>query len=381
MAKGVVNRFQRVLGVAVQFRLAHAQIGDVALDRLDRAGIAGRLLRLGDRRKTVLLAFEMAQNVLQPLFDPVHAAIGAAALRGGFQPLQQIADALFEMGEGRRAVIANRQIVEPLRQRLQGAFELRRGFGLRRAFAVLERQRQRRDALFQRSERDAVIGAGDLIDLRGQRLHIVAEPGQRFGGGNIGNDGAQRRDRGFELLQSARIVAAAHDHIDLAAEIADRLVEAGQLFRGRQRAQHFADFGERAFDTGQRLGIDTALPAVIDALRQRAHFAFQLVDGVARHRLGNRLPDFGQLRAEPGDRLLDMVRALQRVDLVGDAAQLLFEIGKASLRHFRHRLRRRLGRRNAWRGRPHARQPGIEFALPGRDFGDRIIERAGADRR
>ena len=112
-----------------------------------------------------------------------------------------------------------------------------------RAFAAFQRRGQRGDALFEDREGIAVVaGAGKLIDLGRQGLHVVAEPGQRVVGGDIGDDGAKGGDGAFELLDRGGIVIGAQDQVELGAEIADRLVIAGQLLGRRQRAQHFADF-------------------------------------------------------------------------------------------------------------------------------------------
>ena len=66
---------------------------------------------------------EMAQDVLQRVLDA--AEIDAAAGIGShFDPLEQIGDALFEMGERRCVVITDRHAVDALGQGSQRAFEL-----------------------------------------------------------------------------------------------------------------------------------------------------------------------------------------------------------------------------------------------------------------
>ena len=69
---------------------------------------------------------------------------------GGFEALQQIGHALFEMGEGRRVVVADRDAVEPLGQRAQRAFEMFRIVARgRRLLAAFQRRGQRGDALLE----------------------------------------------------------------------------------------------------------------------------------------------------------------------------------------------------------------------------------------
>ena len=127
MAERAVDGFQRILGAAVGFRLAEADVGHLALDhvgdaaveRLRRAGIA---VVFGQRDHGRMLVFEMAQDVLQRVLDP--AEIAGAGFGRCFDPLQQIRHALFEMGEGRCVVVADRHAVEAVGQRPQRAFEM-----------------------------------------------------------------------------------------------------------------------------------------------------------------------------------------------------------------------------------------------------------------
>jgi len=214
-------------------------------------------------------------------------------------------------------------------------------------------------------------------------LHVVGKPDQRVVGGDIGDDGAQRRDRLFELLHRAGIVIGAQDGVKLGAEIANRLVVAGKLLGGLQRAQYVADFVERVLDVGKHRAVDAALAVVLDPARQRADFAFDGLDRAARHRLGDGDADFGQLAAERRDRLLD-VGALQRFDLARDLEQMPFQ--RREIRAWR---RRRRGRGHHGRGRRRlrlalrhrARRRGVELVLARGDFGDRKVHRGRAQRR
>ena len=187
----------------------------------------------------------------------------------------------------------------------------------------------------------AVAGrAGDLVDLGRQQLHVVGQTRQRFVGGDVGDDAAQRRDRAFELAHRRRVVIGAQDQIELGAEIADRLVIAGELLGRRQRAQHLLDFGQRVLDARQDLAIGAVRAGLVDATMQRADLVLDRFDRAARHRLGDGVADLGKLAAESVDRLLGIVRTLQRLDLARDLEQMALE-----RREIRPRLRgrRRIG--------------------------------------
>ena len=140
VAERAVNGFERVLRAAVGFRLAEADVGQFALDEVDDAGIH-RLRRLdvaaavGERDQAGVLAFERTQDVVQALLDPPEIDRRRGGAVGGFEAFQQIGDALFEMGKRRRIVVADRDAVEPLRQRAQRAFQIFRVGRLRRAVA------------------------------------------------------------------------------------------------------------------------------------------------------------------------------------------------------------------------------------------------------
>src|SRR5207248_2400634 len=169
------------------------------------------------------------------------------------------------------------------------------------------------------------------------------------------------------------------DQVELGTEIADRVVIAGELLGRRQRTQYFADFGERALDAGQRLLVDAALSVIVDAARQRADFALDRFDGAAGHRFGDGVTDFSQFAAECGNRLLDAVGALQRLDLARDLEQMALERGKIRTRRNRRRRHGRCDRRGADRRQRPRRT--IEFVLARSDFRDRGIERDRARRR
>ena len=224
-----------------------------------------------------------------------------------------------------------------------------------------------------------------MINLGRKRVNVVVEPDQRVVGGNVGDDGAKRRDSIFELPDRGGIVARAQYQVEFGAEIADRLVVAGQLLGGRQRAQYVANFAERAFDARQRRVIDRALARLVDAAGQQPNFIFDRFDRPPRHRLGDGLTNLHQLAAERGDRLFEFVRAAQRFDLVGDLDEMTLEYGKVRARRDRgcnHGRDRGRGRRCAVGRRRNGRQLGlVEFALARGDFCDCRAQRPRAERR
>ena len=262
MAERVVDDLQRILRVAIGFGLAESHLGQIALDLIDQHGVhAGRGrhdARAGEGRDRLRLPLQMTQDIVQSFLDL--AEIIGPVIVIHFEAFEQIRHALFEMRERGRGIIADRQMVEPVRQGAQCTFEVFGIVGNSRLRTLFERRRQSGDALFER--REALVervGTAELIDLGGKHTHIVAEPTERFIRGDIGYDGAQGSDRTFELFDGAGIAAAAHDQIDLAAEIADRVIKTGELFGRRQGSQHLIDVGERALDAGQCLAVGAAL--------------------------------------------------------------------------------------------------------------------------
>ena len=230
-----------------------------------------------------------------------------------------------------------------------------------------------------------------MIDLGRQRVQIVGNPGQRVIGRHIGGDRAHRGDRVFELTHGGWVVVRTQDQIELGAEIADRVVITGELLGRLEGAQRIVDFAERALEIGQHLTVAAVLAGFVDPARQRADFGLDRIDCLARHRFGNGAADFGEFAAEGGNRLLDIVGTLQRLDLARDLDQVPFQRGEIRTGGQRCWLRHRwrIGRhhRGAWRDRRRAagrHLPGrrvVQLALARGDFGDRRIERYRAQRR
>ena len=176
------------------------------------------------------------------VLDP--AEIGGAGIGRAFDPLQQIRHALFEMGEGRSVVVADRHAVEAVGQAPAAR--------LRDVRCGRRRPAARGFPASRSAPRCAVRGLAKESLLPSLRARWSTfddsvctssdKPRQRVVGRHIGDDGAKRRDGAFELLHRGGVVIGAQDQVELAAEIADRLVIAGELFAGRQRVQRLREF-------------------------------------------------------------------------------------------------------------------------------------------
>ena len=195
---------------------------------------------------------------------------------------------------------------------------------------------------------------------------------QRFIGSDVGYDVAQRHHRLFDLPERQRIVAAAggggRDLVDLVRQDVNRVLEADQALGRGQAAQGIAHFGEPAFQRAERAAVGAGLSGAIEPLGECAHLTFERLDGVARHRLGQRPSDLGEVVAQCVERIL--VGLVQGGNLRVDLAELLLDPDevRCAVR------RRRRGRLWHWR---YGRSAAIEDALP-RDNLRRPVGRAGA---
>ena len=96
-------------------------------------------------------------------------------------------------------------------------------------------------------------------------------------------------------------------------QAAHRFLESGQAFRRREAAQRVAHLGKPLLQPCERRAVAAGLPAAVDALGERAHLRLERLDRAARHRLGQRPADLGEIVAQRGERVL--VGLLQRGDL------------------------------------------------------------------
>ncbi len=278
---------------------------------------------------------ELPQDVGQALLDAAEVAV--RRLRA-FDTLEQIGDALLDMGH-RSGVAADRQAVEAFGQRADRAFEVA-GIGCRRHRAAFHRRRQQRDALFQRREHVAAAALRQMIDLLAQRADVIAHVRDRIVGGDVGGDVAQRADRVLELLDDVGIGVGANQQIDLAGQVLDRRVVALELLGRRQRPHGAVDFVQRALDAAERFLIADGVTAALDLLAQRTDLGLERIDRLARQGFRQRAADFGQFLAEGGNRLVEMVRAAQRLHLAGQVVELPLDAGQIDgRRRSAHRAR------------------------------------------
>ncbi len=369
MTKGVVHALERILGGAIGLGLAETDVGQLAADRADGILVhpERRRTRLVQRREAEALLLEMTQNIRKTVLDA--SEVGGARV-DRVQPLQQLHDALLDMGERRRGLTADLQMIDAVGQHSDRRFEVT-GI-VDRPLAAFEGGGQLRDALLQRCERTGkTVRMRHLVDFGRQHLHVVAQAGERIIRGDIGHDRAQRADRAFELLHRIRIRLRAHQHVDLVAEIANRVIEAGELFGRCQLEQRGVDIAQRLLDALQCIAVDAALAAVFDAPRHRADFVFQRFQRAPRQRFGDGLAHLREFAAEARDRLIDAVGPTQALDLAGEILQLLLEAREIGGGRGRRRHRRR--------GRLHhlLRALAVELVLPCNDFGDVEIQQFG----
>ena len=190
----------------------------------------------------------------------------------------------------------------------------------------------------------------------------------------------------LELLDDVGIRIGANQQVDLARQSLDGAVVAGELLRRRQRAHRAVDFVERALDAAERFLIAAALAAALDLLAQRTDFGLERIDRLARQRFGERAADFRQLFAERRNRLIQVVRAAQRLHLAGQVVELPLDAGEIDRcggrreRRCRGRRRRRRMLHERIRCRRVCRAVVQRVAARG-NLGDRRIHACGAERR
>ncbi|MBA7486867.1 hypothetical protein ES707_22429 [subsurface metagenome] len=167
MAERGVHGLQRIRGAAIGFRLAVADVGQLALDDVDQTGIHRRGRRKGGLPAVVgnggeigVLVFQMAQDVGQRILDPAEIAAAAALVGHRLDTLQQIRDALLEMRECGGVVIADRHAVDAFGQRTDRVFKIFVVvvFKGTRLLAALDGRGQRGDAPLDHGKRVVVTG-------------------------------------------------------------------------------------------------------------------------------------------------------------------------------------------------------------------------------
>ena len=211
VAERVVDGFERILGAAVGFRLAEADVGHFALDDVDDAGVHRRgaaALRLLSASATRLACWRSRWRRMS--CRPSSTRPRSPAARRSRSPEASSRSSRYETRCSRWAKADASSLPTGMRS---SRSDSARSAPSRcsecslggRPLAVFQRRGQRGDALLQHGKGIAVaVGARELVDLGRQRVHVVGQPRQRVVGGDVGDDGAQRGDRAFELLHRRR---------------------------------------------------------------------------------------------------------------------------------------------------------------------------------
>ena len=246
-------------------------------------------------------------------------------------------DPVFEIAE--RELLAARQLValHAVGHAVEQRFDARRQ--RRAAGGVFELFGQRRDLFFQRRHVGAARhrGAGHALDFRGQAAHLVGEHGELIVRGDMRDDAAQCRDRGFELLHEIGIVARRPHLLDLERQAADRIFESGEAFGRFQFAQGLVHVDQAVLHIAEDGRIDAVFAAFVDALGDVAHFVLQRLNRAPGHRFGELAADLVQLTAQSRDLFVDF-RLVQPLHHFRDGAELVFKSGEILRREMRRGL-------------------------------------------
>ena len=319
---------QRQVRNQVERRLRDRRAGASGSGRaavLRRGGAERGWCGLGRRRAqaarpAVAHLFEIDQQVGEAALDGFEMAEPGV---GGVELLRQLGDAVLERAERKLIALAELHAVEPLAQRADRAFQL----GRHGAAAF----HQRRDPRFELGERLGAAVGGGALELGAEPAHLGGELRQRAVRGDVGDDAAQRHHGLLELLERQRIALRAPGRTrrsDRSCATAPRTasskptrLSAGVRLRSASRTSASSRSSDR-----QRRAIGAGLPGAVDPLGQRAHLGFERFDGPARHGLGQRPADLGEIAAQRAERVL--VGLMQRRNLRVDLAELLLQAGE-----------------------------------------------------
>ena len=316
-----VHGLERILRLALHL----LEAGDVAQQRVD---LGRRFTAGGADRVGKALMFEVDEQLGEAAFDRLEMV---EAVIGGVEFLHECGDPAFEMTERGLVAAADLNILDPVDQSADHALKFgRHAMG---ALAVLvarfERVGERPDPPLQHREHLGTAGrTGGLVDLGGERAHLLGEVRQRVVRRHMRDDATHGDDGAFKLLEGRRILAVAGDQLDFMRERLHRFAEAGEAFGRRQRAERVAYLREPLLEVRQRRGVGAGLPGLVDAVRKLAHLAFERLDRLARHGFLQHDADLGEIVAERVDRLVETAGAVEHLDLAVDLAELLLKSGK-----------------------------------------------------
>ena len=269
-------------------------------ERIGRGGCAARRRgrRLGRRRRPQRARaavgahlFEIHQQVGEPALDGIEMAEPRV---GGIELFRQLGDAIFERAERELIALAELHAVEPLAQRADRAFQLRRHRAaafhqrgdprLQPAQRFGRRRRRRRARTGRRAQRTSAASCArapsDATLDTTPRSDITACSSCLNASGSLDRQGG------------------AGDLVDLVRQRAHRLFEADQAFGRRETAQRVAHLRKPCSSAASAVAIGAGLPGAVDPLGQRANFRLQRLDRAARHGVGQRPADLGEIVAQ-----------------------------------------------------------------------------------
>ena len=261
-----------------------------------RRGTAGSRRGLGRRRgaqrprSAVLHLLEMHQQVGQPAFDRAELAEPGV---GGVELLGQLGDAVFQRAERELVALAQLHAVEPLAQLADRAFELRR-----HGAAAFHQAAMRASSWASASDELSAAARSNLAASPRTSAESCASAPSDATFDTTPRSDTTACSSCLNARGSPPGVGRIGDLIDLVRQRAHRVLEADEAFGRREAAQRVAHLGKLLFEHGEGGAVRAGLPAAVDALGQRADLGFQRFDGAARHRLGQRAADFGEVFAQ-----------------------------------------------------------------------------------
>ncbi len=326
-----MNGFQR-------FVRALLAVGKVALER-DDLGIGPRHClghvgrdparnALRGRRRFLARLAHMQRELLDAAFDRAEIA---ELLVGRLDLVGDADDLPLQMFECRLVARKPVGVVQLVGQRPDQRFQIAR----QRPdllHAGVERLGEIIDALRERVEAGRAGALRDVVDARAQRLHVAGKRRDAFGRRDTRRELAQLVDRRFEIAQRFGIGRTDREAVHLVRQFRHARVETRQAFGRRHRVQALVDFGEVALDGFQRRRVGATPVAVVDPLGERLHVALQAFQRAARQGFVDGTRDLGKVRAQCGDRILDIGRVPQGFDLLGDVVKLALQTGEIRVR-------------------------------------------------
>ena len=335
------SRRCRPVGIVAHAGFDHREpvdnITDGVVDRFERFLVAAdfpddflRCRRGRSRARNAATGLDFQQVAHQLL----HAALDGIEIAEPrfrcFELLHQLGDTRIQLTDIRAFVARRTQAFDLVAERTHHVVDVRRRITPTARTQLFDGVRDIRDAAFKRAQDVVALrtAARVLIDALGKCTHFVCQSGQRVVRRDVRNDAAQSGNRGFEMFERGGILLMAACHlVDLARERMNGVDRTRKIFSRRQSAQRVANFGQPLLQRRQCRAVRAATAAGIDARGQHADFAFERFDGAARRGFGQGARDVGEIVAQCTERIVHSAGA-ERIDLVGDVTQLVFDAGE-----------------------------------------------------